>query len=136
MPRDIGGDPEVDQGQPLRCPALDLRDCLLPDLEVELGRRSWGQHGGIGLNANSGRVAGVKRPVASEVAHVMARVSRRRKALEAKDSVTDDVDVLLRYRCELAPQVVERIAVQPARARLELGGVDEVRRADLRHVHL
>ena len=44
--------------------------------------------------------------------------------------------VLLRHRRELAPEPVEIVAVQPARARLEPRRVDEVRRPDLRDVHL
>ena len=49
--------------------------------------------------------------------------------------VADDADVLLGHGRELAPELVERIAVQPPRARLEPARVDEVRRADLRDVH-
>ena len=37
---------------------------------------------------------------------------------------------------ELAPELVERVAVEPARARLELRRIDQVRRSDLRDVHL
>ena len=37
---------------------------------------------------------------------------------------------------ELAPELVERVAVQPARARFELRRVDHVRGSDLRHVNL
>ena len=46
------------------------------------------------------------------------------------------MDVRLRHGRELAPQRVEGVAVEPARARLEPRRVDEVRRADLRDVHL
>ena len=39
------------------------------------------------------------------------------------------------HRRELAPEHVERVAVEPARARLEPARVDDVRRADLGDVH-
>ena len=64
----------------------------------------------------------------------MPRVARRREAGKPNDPVADDVDVLLRHGHELSPQVVEGVAVEPARARLEPARVDDVRRADLRHV--
>ena len=50
--------------------------------------------------------------------------------------LADHVHVRLRDGGELAPQHVERVAVQPACASLEPRRVDEVRRADLRDVHL
>src|SRR2546429_638248 len=43
----------------------------------------------------------------------------------------DDVDVRLRHGRELPPEPFERLAVESPRARLELGRVDEVGRADL-----
>ena len=46
------------------------------------------------------------------------------------------MDVLLRHGRELAPEPVEVVAVEPARARLEPRRVDEVRRPDLGDVHL
>ena len=58
------------------------------------------------------------------------------EALEPEDVVADDGDVVLRDGDELAPEAVEAVAVEPAGARLEPRGVDEVRCADLRDVHL
>ena len=46
------------------------------------------------------------------------------------------MDVLARHRRELAPERVERVAVEPARALLQPLRIDEVRRADRRDVHL
>ncbi len=60
----------------------------------------------------------------------------RREDLEAQGFVSHHVDVLLRHRRQFSPELVEGVAVQPARAALEPGGVDEVRRADLGDVHL
>ena len=66
----------------------------------------------------------------------MRGVPRRRKACESQDLVGDDVDVLLGDGHELAPERFERVAVEPACARLEAGRVGEVRGADRRDVHL
>jgi hypothetical protein len=59
-----------------------------------------------------------------------------REGLEPERCLADDVDVLLRHRRELAPEVVERVAVEAAGAVLELRRVGEVRGADLGDVHL
>ena len=67
---------------------------------------------------------------------MVRRVTRRGEAFETDDVVADDVDVLLGHRRELAPERVERVAVEAPRARVEPAGVDEVRRADRRHVNL
>jgi hypothetical protein len=58
----------------------------------------------------------------------MPRVTRRRERLEADHVAGRDPDVRLGHRCELSPQLVERIPVQPPRARFEARRVDEVRR--------
>ena len=58
------------------------------------------------------------------------------EAGEADHAVADDVHVVARHRCELAPERVEALAVQPARAALEPLRIDEVRRADRGDVHL
>ena len=50
----------------------------------------------------------------------------RREAREPDDGVTDDADVGGRDGRELAPELVEGVAVEPAGARLEPLGVDEV----------
>ena len=60
-------------------------------------------------------------------------MARRREALESHDPLSGDADVVLRHRRELAPQRVEGVAIEPPRASLEPGGIDEVRCADLRH---
>ena len=134
---DVVEDAEVDEREPARRAALDLRDRLLPGLEVELGRRA-------GRHRRSDRPRSGRRP------RPPRRASRppsryetwchawpgRREALEPNDAVADDVHVLRRNRRELAPELVERVAVEPARARLELRRVDEVRRADLGDVNL
>ena len=46
------------------------------------------------------------------------------------------MDVRRRDGRELAPELVERLSVQPAGARIELRRIDEVRCADLGDVHL
>ena len=63
-------------------------------------------------------------------------VARGREALEPEQLGTNDVDVLLRHRCELAPERVELVAVEPARAALQPRRVDEMRRSDLGDVDL
>ena len=88
------------------------------------------------LEADPCRVARVERAVLSQVRDVVPGVAGSRKAVEPDDPVADDVHVPLGDRRELAPEVVERVAVEPPGAGLELRGVDEVRRADLGHVHL
>ena len=67
---------------------------------------------------------------------MVRRVPRRGEDLEPEEAVADGVDVALGDGRELAPERVERRPVEPARARLELRRVDEVRRADLGDVHL
>ena len=59
-----------------------------------------------------------------------------REALQPEHDVSDDVDVLGRHRHELTPEHVERVAVEPPRARLEPARLDEMRRADRGDVHL
>ena len=66
----------------------------------------------------------------------MSRVTRCREALEFEDTISDDMDVFLGNGSELSPERVERVAVQPARAGLQAARVDQMWRADLRHVHL
>ena len=57
-----------------------------------------------------------------------------RPRLEVEHPLADYLDRRLGNRSELAPETVELVAVEPARAPLELAGVDEVRRADLADV--
>jgi len=70
----------------------------------------------VRLDADARGVFGVERPIRGEEADVMARVPGRRKALEANDAVAGDVDVLLGDGRQLPSELVERVAVQPARA--------------------
>ena len=65
----------------------------------------------------------------------MGGMARRGEAREPDHGVPDDADVLLGHGRQLAPQLVERVAVQPPRARLEPARVDDVRRPDLGDVH-
>jgi hypothetical protein len=132
---DVLGDAEVDEREPLGPAALDLVERLLPRLDVDLGRRRRRHDEAAGQDADPAGVAGVERPVGVEVADVVRGVARRREALEPDDAIPDGVDVLLRNRSELAPERVERVAVETASALLQPGRVDEVRRADRRDVH-
>jgi hypothetical protein len=54
---------------------------------------------------------------------------------QVEHPVPDDLHRLLGNGRKLAPQPVEIVAVEPARAPLEPAGIDEVRRPDLAHVH-
>ena len=58
------------------------------------------------------------------------------KHARPSDVVADDADVRLGDGHELAPQRVERVAVETARARLEPRRIDQVRRPELGDVHL
>ena len=136
MALDVLEDAEVDQRHSLGPRALDLVERPLPGLEVDLGRRRRRQHELARPDPHARRVARVERALAVEVADVMARVAGAREGREPERLVADDVDVLARHRRELAPEAVEVVAVQPPRAALEPARVDEVRRADLRDVHL
>ena len=78
-----------------------------------------GEHEPARRDPDSGRIAGVERAVLVHEAHVVRCVPGRREALEADGFAADDVDVLLRDGSELAPELVERAAVEAARARLE-----------------
>ena len=126
----------MDEGQPARQAPFDLRDRLQPLVELELGRRARGQHESPGQDPHARGVSRVQRAVAVEVRDVMRGMARGREALEPDDALADDVHVFLRDGCKLSPECVERGPVQPARARLELARIDEVRGPDLGHVHL
>ena len=67
---------------------------------------------------------------------MVRRVPGAREAGQAEHLRADDVHVLLGHGSELAPERVELVAVEPARACLEPGRVNQVRRADLGDVHL
>src|SRR5262249_17089250 len=136
MARDVVRDAEVDECKPRGSAALELVDRLQPGVRVELRRRGRRQHLAVRLDANACCIPGVQRPVGRQVADVMARVAGSREADEIQHALADDADVCLRHRGQLAPQVVERIAVEPARARLQPARVEGMRRADRRHVHL
>src|SRR5439155_26875767 len=98
--------------------ALDLVERLLPRLDVDLGRRRRRHDEAAGQDAYAARVTGVERPVGIEVADVVGGVARRREAVEPEHAILDRVDVLLGHRRELAPERVERVAVEAARALL------------------
>ena len=131
MAADVVREPEVDQRQLLRSAPLDLLERAVPALDVDVRRRRRWQHRAARLDPHPGRIARVERR-AVEVADVVRGVARRGEDLEPGGAVARDPDVLLGHRCELAPELVERVAVEPPRAPLEPRGVDEVRRADLR----
>src|SRR4029077_16998138 len=99
----------------LRVAPLDLVDRSLPELDVDVRRRRRRKDGAPGLDANAGRVARVERAVTVEVGDVMRRMARRREAVEAENALADDVHVLRRHGRELAPERVERVAVEPSR---------------------
>src|SRR5688500_10719303 len=122
---------EVDEREAGGSTPLDRHEGALPGLEVELGRRAGRHDEGRPLEAYAGGVARVERAVRVEVRHVVPGVTGRGEAVEADHALAHDVDVLLRNRRELAPQLVEGVAVQPACARIQLGRVDQVGRSDL-----
>ena len=128
--------PEVDQREPARRAPLDLVDRLLPGLEVDLRRRAGRQDEAPGRDPYARGITGVERAVGVEVGDVMPGVAGSREAFEPEDPVSDDVDVSLRHRSELAPKRVEARPVQPPGARLELRRVDQMRSPDLGDVHL
>ena len=94
------------------------------------GRR--GEHEARGRDADAHRVARVEGAVLVQHRDVVARVAGAREALQPEHDVSDDVDVLGRDGHELAPERVERVAVEPPGARLEPARLDEMRRADRR----
>ncbi len=61
----------------------------------------------------------------------MGGVAGRWNAGEADDVRARDPQVALGNRCQLAPELVERVAVEPTGACLEPGGIDDVRGTDL-----
>jgi hypothetical protein len=88
------------------------------------------------VKADAGGVTGIERSLVVEVRDVVGCVARGREAIEPEDSVADDVDVGGRDGSELAPQGVERLAVESARARLQPVRLDQVRCSDGGNVHL
>jgi hypothetical protein len=62
-------------------------------------------------------------------------MARRRPGIELEHLVPDDLDGLLRDGDQLAPEAVEVVAVEPARAPFEAARIDQVRGADRTHVH-
>jgi hypothetical protein len=133
---DVLGDSEVDQGQALWGAALELSERPIPDSEVELRRRRGRGDVVVGLDPDSRRVTGVEDALAPEIADVVTGVAGAGKRLEAERVVADGVDIRFRDRRELAPKVVERVAVEASRAALEPRGIDQVRCADFGDVDL
>src|SRR5262245_9491369 len=136
MPPDVLGDAEVDQREPFGLTASELGDRRAPGLDVQVGRRRGREHGPCRGDPHAGGVARIERPVGAHEADVVARVARRREALEPDHLRPDDVDVGLGHGHDLAPEPLEVRPVQPARARDQLPRVDEVRRADPGGVNL
>ena len=66
---------------------------------------------------------------------MVRRVARRRDRLEAGDALRDDLEVRFGHRDHLAPQLVELVAVDLARAELEHLRERQVERALLGDVH-
>src|SRR5919201_5002625 len=130
------GDAEVDQREPLRCPAVDLADGRFPPGHVGLGRGRRREDRPARLDSYPGGVARVQRAVAVEVADVVRGVAGRWEALEPDHLRSGRVDVRLRHRRQLTPELVERVAVEPPGAPLQAGRIDEMWGADLRDVHL
>ena len=64
----------------------------------------------------------------------MSRMARGRKAVEADDVRTRDLDIGLRHGGELAEKRLERVPVDSPGASLEASRVDQVRSADARDV--
>src|SRR5687767_5841683 len=126
----------MDEGKPVRPAPFDLVDRALPGLEVELRRRARWHHERAASDSNARRVSCVQRAAGVEIRHVMPGMARCREAFETDDLVADHVDVLGRDWDELAPEPVERVAVEPAGARFEPRRVDHVRGSDLRDVNL
>jgi len=132
----ILGDPEVGQRDPARRPALELVERSPPRVEIHLGWRGRGEHEAAGCDPDAGRVTRVERPVLVEVGHVMGRMTGGREARKPDHLVIDDADIRFRDRCELPPERVEGVPVEPPRARLEPRRVDEMLGAHPRDVHL
>src|SRR5436190_5202340 len=132
---DVVRDAEVDQRKSLRGAPLDLVERRVPRFEVDLRRRRRRHDVTRRLDPHADGVAGVERAVGAEVADVVVGVAGGGEALEAEHPLADDLDVRFRDGRELAPEAVERVAVEPPRAPLEPARVEEVRRADLRDVH-
>ena len=115
--------------------SFGLHDRLLPGFEIDLRRRGGRQDEASGRDPHADRVARIQRPVGMQIRHMMAGMARASKALEAEHLVAYQMHILSRHGEELAPELVERVAVEPARTRLEPRRVDEVWRADLGHVN-
>ncbi len=136
MRLDVVEHAEVDEREARGRAPLDLGDGSVPRLEIEF--RRWARwHDELpAFEADPGGIAGIERAVRVEVGHVMPRVAGSRKTFEPHDPVAHDVDVRLGDRREFAPQLVERVAVEPPGAGVELRGIHEVRRADRGYVDL
>ena len=131
---DVVEDAEVDEGDAGGTAPLELVERPVPRLEVDLRRGRGGEDEPSGRDPHAERVAVVERPVVVQVGDLVGGVARGRDALEPEHVVAHHADVRLGHGRELAPELVEGVAVQAPRARLEPRRVDDVRRADLRDV--
>ena len=136
MRLDVVEHPEVDEREASGCTPLDLGDGAVPGLEVELRRWARWHDETASLEADAGGVARVERAVRVQVRHVVPCVAGSREAVEPDDAIADDVDVRLGTGASSPHRLVERVAVEPPGARVELRRVDEVRRADLGDVDM
>src|SRR5437762_1974115 len=84
---------------------------------------------------HSGRITAEAGAVGGQIRDVVRGMAWRGPRLEIEDALADDLDRPFRDGNELAPQAVELVAVEPARAPLEPARIDQVRGPDLAHVH-
>ena len=93
MVDDVVDDTEVDEREPGGRAALDLRDRVLPRLEVDVGRRARRHDEASTRQPHACGVSCVQRSVSVEVRDVVPRVAGRREAFEPESLVADDVHV-------------------------------------------
>src|SRR5207342_14846 len=127
---DVVGEAEVDQRQPFGRTALDLLERSIPSLDVDIRRRRRWQYGAARQDPDAGGVARVERR-AVEVADVVRGVTGRGEDFESGGALVGDMQVPLRDGRQLAPELVEGVAVEAPGASLQPRGIEQVRRADL-----
>ena len=134
---------EVRDEHSRRLPRPHPFDAGLPRAHVDVGWRRRRQHVRTRPDADAARVARVhhaRTPIA--VTHMVRGVARGIRHVEQGAADIQHVFVGRHHeiggwhRRELPPQTVHLIPVEPRRAREQLRGVHQVRRASLMHVHL